>query len=101
MLVDPYISHVESREENVVAPRTAEVLILTGPPGAGKSTVADALVRAFGSPAVHLDSDAFWHFIKQGWIAPYLSEAQAQNQVVIEVLAPLHGVMRGVGTSWS
>jgi cytidylate kinase len=65
----------------------AEVLIVTGPPGAGKSTIADALVRTFSSPAVYLPADAFWHFIKQGRIAPYLPEAHAQNQVVIEALA--------------
>jgi len=36
---------------------------------------------------VHLHSDDFWHFIKNGAIAPYLPEAHQQNKVVIDVLA--------------
>ena len=36
---------------------------------------------------VHLHSDDFWHSIKHGWIAPYLPESNAQNQVVIEAVA--------------
>lgn len=64
-----------------------EVLILTGTPGSGKTTTAQALANLSGSPKVHLHSDAFWHFIKYGKIAPYLPEAHEQNSVVMEVLA--------------
>ena len=38
------------------------------------------------TPSVHLHSDDFWRYIKQGWIAPYLPEAHEQNQVVLQVL---------------
>lgn len=68
-------------------PQVGEVLILTGPPGAGKSTVADLLARGLRVPAVHLHSDEFWGFIKQGLIPPYLPEAHEQNQVVIDAVA--------------
>lgn len=63
------------------------VLILTGPPGSGKTTTAASLVAASGIPAVHLHSDDFWHYIKSGLIQPYLPEAHAQNQTVMDVLA--------------
>lgn len=71
----------------ILSAHVGEVLILSGPPGAGKSTVSDALVKSVVVPAVHLHSDEFWAFIKQGLIAPYLPEAHAQNEVVIDAVA--------------
>ncbi|MGW1816780.1 AAA family ATPase [Streptomyces sp. NPDC002125] len=67
------------------SPRRGQVIVLTGPPGAGKSTVAQLLADRL-TPSVHLHTDDFWRSIKQGWIAPYLPEAHEQNQVVLRVL---------------
>ena len=67
------------------SPRRGQVIVLTGPPGAGKSTMAQLLADHL-TPSVHLHSDDFWRYIKQGWIAPYLPEAHEQNQVVLQVL---------------
>jgi predicted kinase len=62
------------------------VLVLTGPPGAGKSTVADLLTRG-ERPSVHLHSDDFFdRYIKGGYVAPWLPESQSQNEIVTRVL---------------
>ncbi|HLU01690.1 MAG TPA: AAA family ATPase, partial [Advenella sp.] len=58
-----------------------EILILTGPPGSGKTTTALAVAEQPGSAKVHLHADDFWRFIKNGAIAPYLSNAHIQNKV--------------------
>ncbi|NCT98523.1 MAG: AAA family ATPase [Comamonadaceae bacterium] len=64
-----------------------DILILTGTPGAGKTTTAKALAATSGSPKVHLHCDDFWHFIKHGAIPPFLESAHKQNETVVKVLA--------------
>jgi len=63
------------------------ILILTGSPGAGKTTTARSLVAASATPAVHLHSDDFWHYIRKGAISPHLPESRKQNEVVMGVIA--------------
>ena len=60
----------------------ASLLCIAGPPGAGKSTVS-ALVSARLSPSVLIRGDAFYRFLDQGAVAPWLPEATDQNRVVI------------------
>jgi len=62
------------------------VVIVTGAPGAGKSTTAAALAET-SARSVHLHTDDFWAYIVSGGIAPYLPEADAQNHTVVEVIA--------------
>ncbi len=58
-----------------------EVLILTGPPGAGKSSVAEALAERYDRVA-HIDVDSLRHFITPtGYVAPGRPGFERQQQL--------------------
>ena len=76
----------------------ADLLVVTGPPGAGKSTVAALVVQAF-EPAALVPGDAFFGFWTQGAVAPWLPEAEAQNTVVLRAAAVAAGEYVRAGCS--
>jgi adenylate kinase family enzyme len=44
-------------------PAKRPVLLISGPPGAGKTTLAKALVKAARAPVIHIEGDAFNAFL--------------------------------------
>jgi cytidylate kinase len=62
------------------------LLVVTGPPGAGKSTVA-ALVADRLSRSVLIEGDAFFAFLRSGAIEPWRPGSHAQNEIVVEAAA--------------
>lgn len=65
----------------------SEVVIISGPPGSGKTTLALALASSWHSKAVHLHTDEFYGAIKTGMVQPWEPESQTQNGVVMDVIA--------------
>jgi energy-coupling factor transporter ATP-binding protein EcfA2 len=66
------------------------LLIVSGPPGAGKSTLARVLAGRF-EPSVLVQGDAFFGFLERGAIEPWLPEAHEQNEVVTRAAAAAAG----------
>lgn len=68
-----------------------DVLVVSGPPAVGKTTVAGLLAER-RSPSVHLHADDFWGFLKTGYIDPWLPAAHNQNVVVVEAACTSAGI---------
>jgi cytidylate kinase len=67
-----------------------ELVIVTGPPGAGKSAVSEHLANGF-TPSALVAGDSFFAMIKKGYILPWLPESRRQNTVIIEAAAAAAG----------
>ncbi|MEV0286029.1 MULTISPECIES: AAA family ATPase [unclassified Kribbella] len=63
-----------------------DVLLLTGSPGSGKTTVARLVATDAPRPTVHVTTDEFYRAIRTGFIAPYLPESSRQNDVVVDAI---------------
>lgn len=59
--------------------------MISGPPGAGKTTVARAMVEQ-RERCVLIDGDAYFQSIRTGWIPPWETHADAQNRTVMAAI---------------
>lgn len=66
------------------------LLVITGPPGAGKSSVARVLADA-AHRSVLIDGDAFFGFLARGAVEPWLPASNDQNTVVTKAAASAAG----------
>jgi hypothetical protein len=66
------------------------LLVVTGPPGAGKSSVARILADA-AHQSVLIEGDAFFGFLASGAIEPWLPASNDQNTVVTKAAASAAG----------
>jgi tRNA uridine 5-carbamoylmethylation protein Kti12 len=79
-----------------VPTRNAPVLIVTGPPGVGKTTAADILARR-SARGVHLESDAFFRFVRAGYVEPWKPGSHSQNQAVMRIVGEAAAGYAGAG----
>lgn len=61
------------------------IVIITGAPGTGKSTIAGIIARESSlAKSINLHTDDFYHYLCKGMIPPHLPESNEQNLVVME-----------------
>lgn len=65
-----------------------QLVIVTGSPGVGKTTLARRLARGWpAQAALHIHSDDMWTWFAKGYIPPWTPESRDQNIVVTRAMA--------------
>jgi predicted kinase len=66
----------------------SRIIIVSGPPGAGKSTVGRRLARgAPGDLAMHIHTDDIYTYVHKGYVEPWRPESMHQNVTLMNAMA--------------
>jgi len=65
---------------------SGSILLVAGPPGAGKSTVSTRVAVGF-ERSVHVHTDDFYAWIASGYVEPWRAESYEQNMVIAGAVA--------------
>jgi chloramphenicol 3-O-phosphotransferase len=68
----------------------SQVVIISGAPGAGKSSVARGLCERYDR-TVHIETDQFFAAIRMGFISPWKRESDRQNHMISRAAARAAG----------
>lgn len=63
------------------------IIILTGPPGSGKTTTGELLASKSPTKSVHMRADNFFDWVRAGFIPPDDPKSMEQNQTVLTAAA--------------
>ena len=64
----------------------AQIVIVSGPPGAGKSSVCESLCERYDR-TVHLETDDAYAWIRMGFVRPWHTASARQNETVSRACA--------------
>lgn len=78
-------------------PSSGSVLIVSGPPGAGKSTISPLVAARLGPLVACIEADWFWTTITSGFIPPWEPESDRQNRTVLRSVISAAAEMAGGG----
>lgn len=66
------------------------LLVVAGPPGAGKSSVSRILANRW-SPSALVEGDEFFRFLRNGMTEPWRVESREQNALITDIQAAAAG----------
>lgn len=80
--------------------KKGRIIIITGSPGTGKSTISSILAKESNmSKSVNMQTDDFYHYLSKGAIPPYLPESNEQN-LKLNCYRSIFRICKEICTRW-